>query len=598
MAKNNKKNEKREISFRRNLSLYWSFLKKYKWLFFGILVATAIAQASHTADKFLFKRLIDDGAEFAAGTMGLAAFTEVIVFLLIAFTLVVAIRTVAKWLFIHGLNRMDSALIADLKRRFFNHIVGLSHRFHTEHKTGALISRLQRGARAIETITDLITFDIVSLVVQVIVVGASIFFFSKTTSITLLIVVAAFIGYSLYINQIQRHTRLEANNAEDIEKGIISDVFANIDSVKYFGKEALIKRKYAKLASTTQKSFLKHWDYYRWFESGQIFILGIGTILLLYFPIMSFLAGDITIGTLVFIFTVYGNVVGPMFGFVWGMRRAYEAMADFEDLFEYDKIKNDIEDKEDAKILKVRKGEIEFKDVDFKYHKKKLFDDFNLKIKPNEKVALVGPSGCGKTTLIKLLYRLYDVNNGEILIDGKSIKDFKQESLRSEFSIVPQECVLFDDTILNNIRFSNPSASKEEVMKAIKFAQLDEIISKFPKKENTVVGERGVKLSGGEKQRVSIARALLADKKILVLDEATSALDSETEYEIQQDLDKLLEGRTSIIIAHRLSTIMKADKIVVMKNGKIVQMGKHNSLIRKRGLYRKLWNMQKGGYVK
>ena len=190
-----------------------------------------------------------------------------------------------------------------------------------------------------------------------------------------------------------------------------------------------------------------------------------------------------------------------------------------------------------------------------------------------------------------------DVNSGNILIDGKDIRNFKQESLRKEMSIVPQEPILFDDTIYNNIKFSNPSANKKEIMKAIRFAQLDKVIEGLPKKENTIVGERGVKLSGGEKQRVSIARAILANKKILVLDEATSSLDSETEYEIQKDLEKLMKGRTSIVVAHRLSTIMKADIIVVMKNGKIVQKGTHRDLITEGGEYQRLWDMQRGGYV-
>ena len=224
--------------------------------------------------------------------------------------------------------------------------------------------------------------------------------------------------------------------------------------------------------------------------------------------------------------------------------------------------------------------------------------DFNLKIKPEEKVALVGHSGCGKTTLVNLLNRLYDVDSGKILIEGNDIRDFKQESVRSETGIVPQECILFDDTIYNNIKFADPKASKKEILDAIKFAQLDKIIGNFPKKENTIVGERGVKLSGGEKQRVSIARAILANKKILVLDEATSALDSETEHEIQKSLQKLLQGRTSIIIAHRLSTIMSADRIIVMKNGKIIQQGRHEDLIKQQGEYKKLWNLQKGGYIK
>lgn len=331
--------------------------------------------------------------------------------------------------------------------------------------------------------------------------------------------------------------------------------------------------------------------------SGQMFILAIGAFLLVYFPITSFLNKEITLGTLVFIYSLYGNIASPLFGFVGGMRNFYMAMADFQDLFEYGKIENDIKDKPGAKDLVIKRGEVELRNVDFNYGQRKIFSNLNLKIKPNEKIALVGHSGSGKTTLVKLINRFYDVDKGAILIDGEDIKNFKQESLRGETGIVPQECILFDDTLYNNVKFSKPEASRKEVMEAIKFAQLDKIIKNFTNKEETIVGERGVRLSGGEKQRVSIARAILANKKVLVLDEATSSLDSETEHEIQKDLQKLLQNRTSIIIAHRLSTIMTADRIIVFKEGKIIQQGKHSDLIKQPGEYRKLWTLQKGGYI-
>ena len=331
---------------------------------------------------------------------------------------------------------------------------------------------------------------------------------------------------------------------------------------------------------------------------GQNFILSAGIFSLLYFSINNFLQGEITIGTLAFIYTTFAGLIVYVFGFVHGLRGFYRSMADFQDLFDYGRVSNKIKDKSNAPNLKIGLGTLEFKDVDFNYGKRKMLRKFNLKILENEKVAFVGHSGCGKTTLVKLLNRFYDVNGGSILIDGKDIRNFKQESVRSETGIVPQECVLFDDTIYNNISFANPKASRKDVLNAIKFAQLDKIIMNFSDKENTIVGERGVKLSGGEKQRVSIARAILANKKILILDEATSALDSETEYEIQKDLQKLLKGRTSIIIAHRLSTIMNADRIVVLKNGEIIQMGTHSELIGKSGEYKKLWNLQKGGYIR
>jgi ATP-binding cassette subfamily B protein len=258
----------------------------------------------------------------------------------------------------------------------------------------------------------------------------------------------------------------------------------------------------------------------------------------------------------------------------------------------------------DAPELKIANGEIKFDHVTFTYPKdakkknlrlKYLLEDFNLQIPANKKVAIVGPSGSGKTTITKLLYRLFDVNSGTIIIDNQDIKKVKQHSLRQSMSIVPQEPILFNNSLYFNIAYANPKASREEVWKAIKSAKLDKLIERLTLKENTVIGERGVKLSGGEKQRVSIARALLANKRILILDEATSALDSETEKEIQQDFEKLMQNRTSIIIAHRLSTIMNADIIVVMSKGRIVEVGKHADLLRvPNGLYRKLWGLQQG----
>jgi ABC-type multidrug transport system fused ATPase/permease subunit len=359
-----------------------------------------------------------------------------------------------------------------------------------------------------------------------------------------------------------------------------------------------VKQRYKKLTSTTKNNAIKNWDYWNFTSAGQGAILSIGTFLLIYFSILSFLDGKITIGTLAFIYTTYIGLIGPMFSFVHGIRNFSRAMADFQELFEYGKVQKEVTDKPLAKLADLKNGEIEFSSVNFNYGKRKLFSNFNLKIPAERKYAFVGHSGCGKTTLVKLLYRLYDVDKGSIKVDGINIKDYKQESLRSEMSIVPQEAILFDETIYNNILFANPKAKRRQVMKAIKFAQLDKIIKNFPKKENTIVGERGVKLSGGEKQRVSIARAILADRKILVLDEATSALDSQTEHEIQRDLEKLMQGRTSIIIAHRLSTIMRADRIIVLKKGKIVQMGTHEELIKNAGEYQNLWNLQKGGYIK
>jgi ATP-binding cassette subfamily B protein len=581
-----------------SFKVYLGFLKNYKVLSGIILLLVFFLEARHIAESYLFKVLVDDGTSFAAGTLLRDEFLSILLMLLGVFAIIVFSGFVGRWIEQHLVNVLESKLIIDLKKKYFDHLIELDYGFHVTNKTGNVISRLSRGSDAMEKITDVMTYNIASVVFSFIGVMASLIYFDLTSAIVTLGVVSVFVTFSYYMQKIAQESNVLANDAEDIEKGNISDIFTNVESVKYYGKEKVVEKKFENIINATKDAFMKNWGYYRWLDSANSIIIGIGTFLLLFFPIMRFLNGELDLGTIVFIYSVYGLLVEPLYEFIYGLRSVYSAMADFQSLFEYGKIEKKIIDKPGAQKMVIDEGEVEFKNVSFNYGKRKIFDNFNLKIPKNNKVALVGHSGSGKTTLVKLLYRFYNINAGEILIDGKDIRDFKQDSLRSEMSIVPQECILFDDTIYNNILFSNPSASKEEVMRAIKFAQLDKVIDRFAKKEYTIVGERGIKLSGGEKQRVSIARAILADKRILVLDEATSALDSETEFEIQKDLAKLMKGRTSIIIAHRLSTIMEADKIIVLKNGEIVQQGKHSQLINQPGDYKKFWNLQKGGYLK
>ncbi|MBS3163269.1 ABC transporter ATP-binding protein [Candidatus Woesearchaeota archaeon] len=589
---------KKKIDYKYNLRIYYTLVKKYKYIYTGLLLIILLTQATFLLDRYLFKLLVDNGTSFSIGSITLENFVGFLIFLLIVFLGLILSRTLLNWLELHTINVLESSAIMDLKRKYFNHLINLSHKFFTSVKTGALISKLIRGGKAIEHLTDVIAFNFSPLIFQTLVSAAALIYFDWLSALITMSVMVVFIIFNLWMSRLQQDSSIRRNNTDDTEKANISDIFTNIDSIKYFGKEFLIKKKFAKISELTRKAVLKNWNYYRWTSAGEALILGVGTFLIVYFPILKLLNHEITIGTLVFIYSTYGSLISPLFGFVHGVRTFYDAMADFESLFQYGKIKNEIKDKENAKELKIRDGNIEFKNVTFTYGNRIIFKNFNLKIPKHKKVALVGPSGSGKTTLVKLLYRFYDVDSGSILIDGRDIRDFKQESLRSELSIVPQECILFDDTIYNNLIFSNPKASRQNVFKAIKFAQLDKIINKFPKKENTIVGERGVKLSGGEKQRVSIARALLANKKVLVLDEATSSLDSKTEHDIQKDLPKLMRGRTSVIIAHRLSTIMNADMIIVVDKEKVVQKGKHSDLIKNKGMYRRLWNLQRGGYIK
>jgi ATP-binding cassette, subfamily B, heavy metal transporter len=586
-----------KIDFKYNLKLYWEIISKYKGLIFGLLILILLIEAGTVFDRYLFKIVIDQGTAFAGHSITHNAFVNILLIVGIVFVALAVLKAIIRWFHLHLINVMDANVALDIKNKFLNHLLHLSYNFHTTHKTGSLISKLIRSGSAVERMTDTLVFNFVPLVFQLIVITISINYFDSASAIAIMIVSVVFLVYSFLINQKQQASNILANEAEDLEKANISDIFTNIESIKYYGKEKVIKEKYGAIGETTKQALLKNYGYYRWLSGGQQLILGIGTFFVMYFPVIAVLDGKMTIGTLVFIYTVFAAMLGNLFGFDHGIRNFYRSMADFEALFKYYKVENDIKDKPEAKELVIGDGTIEFRNISFKYKNRPIFSNFNLKIPKNKKIAVIGPSGSGKTSLIRVLYRLYDVEEGEVLIDGKNVKDFKQESLRSSLSIVPQECVLFDESIFNNISFSKPGATKKEVFQAMKFAQLDKIVNEFPNKEDTIVGERGVKLSGGEKQRVSIARAILANKKILVLDEATSSLDSETESEIQKDLQRLMEGRTAIIIAHRLSTIMRADTIVVLDRGKIVQTGTHKELIRKEGMYKRLWNLQKGGYI-
>ncbi len=588
----------KKIDYKHNVSEYLGFLKSYKAVFAFLLAIVIFHESKQVLDKYLFKLIIDNGTQFSSGLLALDLLIKALVIIAIVYASVSAVNWVTNWFKIHLLNILDAGMIYDLKQKYFSHILDLDHNFHTTHKTGSLISRLGRGASAIERLNDILLFDMAPLIFQTIAAVIALLYLDLSASLIILITMVFFVAWGVFMQKVSEKSNVAMNKTEDIEKGNMADFFTNVDSVRYFGKEEFIKNRYKRLTTNTRESQMTNWGYWRSTSTVQSIILTIGTFFLIYFSVRGFLAGQVTIGTLAFIYTVYLGLLGPMFSFVHGVRGISRSMADFQELFEYGKIQSEIKDRENAEDLKITHGEIEFRNIDFGYKdKRKIFKNFSLSIPRNKKIALVGHSGCGKTTLVKLLYRLYDVEKGEILIDGQNIKDVKQNSLRTGMSVVPQECILFDDTLYNNILFSNPKASRRQVMAAIKFAQLDTFVKTLPKREETVVGERGVKLSGGEKQRVSIARAILADKRILILDEATSSLDSETEHEIQKDLQRLMKGRTSIIIAHRLSTIMNADLIVVMKNGKIVQMGSHRELITEGGEYQRLWDFQKGGYV-
>ncbi len=588
---------KSEIDYKYNLNVYFSFLKG-SWLFITILfILIFLLEGTYVIENLILKIIIDSITDYAAGSMLQEALYVVLFSAVAGYISLVIFRITFAFFRMSILNRIDAKAISQMKKTFFTHIVRLSHDFHVTHKTGGLISKLTRCGNSIENFTDTIIFNFAPFLLKSLWIVVIVGYFNIIAAFIIITTMIIFIIFTYFRQKKAEKYNILMNDAEDSEKSIVSDILTNIDSVMLFGKEKHILRKHLQKVQNTKNMQLSYWDSWRMTELGQSLILSIGFILVIILSVFNFIHGQITLGTTVFIFNSFWSLVGNVYGFAGGLRQFSRCMSDFEELFKYKKETPSIVNHTNSIKKKIKKGHIQFEDVSFSYTKKRAIRNVQLNIKPGEKIALVGHSGSGKSTLVKLLYRLYDVQKGKILIDSTPIEKYDIEFLRSEMSVVPQEAILFDESIFENIKFSKPKAKKNEVFAAIKKSQLDTIIKNFPQNEHTIVGERGVKLSGGEKQRVSIARAILANKKILVLDEATSALDSETEFSIQKALQKLLKGKTAIIIAHRLSTIMNVDRIIVLDKGKIVEIGSHSQLLRKKGKYYHLWQLQKGGFI-
>jgi len=586
------KETKTSSTFRKFLSYF-----KGSWgIVIGSLFFGALIEVLMIIDNVVIKGMVDLGESLASGGINLTNAREAFIILLVVFGVAVLIRSTSRYFHIHIENIFKVRLEKKIKEEYFNKIVSQDYEFHTDNQSGVLISKLSRGGSAASALAQTLSL-LYRGGVSLLIVFITISYFSLIPAlITLLTGVVLFL-FSHYKFKLQKEKKSIQNNFEDVEKGFVSNMITNFEIIKFFGRENKIKDAFEKRAEDTRSSQLVVGNYMRGYNWGVSLTLGIGSFLLLYFSFADFLAGNISIGAVVFIFTTFGRMITPIINLTTQMGEIKRNIADLESLFAYDNLVNSVEDKPNAKDISIKRGEINFENVSFAYGSKKIFDDFSLRVKPGEKVAIVGGSGSGKTSLIRLLFRLYDVQKGAITVDGVDIRDVKQEIFRSQMSIVPQDSILFNDTLANNIKFSQPNASKEELRNAIKKSALDSFVNKLDKKEDTLVGERGVKLSGGERQRVSIARAMLARKKIVVLDEPTSSLDSKTEKQIQKGMDNLLRDKTSIIIAHRLSTVMNSDRIIVIGSGKILEEGTHKELLRKKGHYFDLWQLQKGGVI-
>lgn len=501
-----------------------------------------------------------------------------------------------------GLNQLRDSLFAtvgqhairQLAYKTFVHIHGLSLRFHLERRTGGLSRVIERGTKGIEAIVRFSILNTVPTVLEF-VLTAFVFYISYGWHYLFIVVimVGLYIWFTIKASDWRIQIRQKMNTADTEANTHAVDSLLNFETVKYFCNETLEARRFDSSMANYEKAATKIWTSLSWLNFGQALIFGIGMTVLMLMSAYEIFHKTQTLGDFVFINALLIQLSIPL-NFIGSIYRdVRQGLTDIEAMFDLLDVQQEIVDKSDAMPLIVRDGSIRFSQVKFSYDStRQILKDIDFEIPGGKTVAIVGPSGAGKSTISRLLFRFYDVDAGSITIDGQDIRDVTQKSLREAIGMVPQDTVLFNDTIAYNICYGRPSATEEEMRKAAEMAQISKFIEMLPEGFQSMVGERGLKLSGGEKQRVAIARTLLKAPPLLILDEATAALDTTTEQEIQQALDIVSHGRTTLIIAHRLSTVINADEILVLKNGRIIENGTHAELLRKKGLYASMWNKQ------
>ena len=502
-----------------------------------------------------------------------------------------------------GFNQLRDALFArvgqhavrQLAFKTFVHMHELSLRFHLERRTGGLSRVIERGTKGIETI---VRFTILNTAPTLIEFGLTAIIFGVAYGWSYVAVTAVtvwlYIWFTVRASDWRISIRRSMNQSDTDANTKSVDSLLNYETVKYFGNEEMEARRFDKSMASYEKSATQVWTSLGWLNTGQGVIFGLGMTVMMVMSALAVQAGEQTIGDFVFINAMLMQLSVPLnfIGFVY--REIRQGLTDIEQMFALLDVEPEVTDAPDAKPLVVDQGAIRFDDVHFSYDPARpILKGISFEVPAGKTVAIVGPSGAGKSTISRLLYRFYDIQSGRITIDGQNVRDVTQKSLRAAIGMVPQDTVLFNDTIAYNIRYGRIDATDKEIGQAADLAQIGGFIRSLPEGFKAMVGERGLKLSGGEKQRVAIARTILKAPPILILDEATSALDTATEQEIQAALDFVSRGRTTLVIAHRLSTVVGADEIIVLKDGVIAERGTHAELLTQKGLYGSMWDRQR-----
>lgn len=481
-----------------------------------------------------------------------------------------------------------------LSTRVLAHLHSLSLRYHLERRSGAISRDLERGTRSVSSILNYMLFNILPVLVEFALVAVVLLTrYAPVFTLITFGTAAFYVAFTFAITEWRMDFRHRMNRFDSQANGQALDGLTNYETVKYFGNEAMELGRYDDTLNNWERVAVKSQSSMSLLNFGQGAIIALGVTLIMVFATQSIVGGAMGIGDLVLVNAFLLQLFIPLnfLGVVY--RQIKYALADMDLVFKLLERKPEILDRPGVGPLVLHAGSVRFERVDFHYQpQRQILQGVDFTIEPGRKLAVVGPSGAGKSTLARLLFRFYDVTGGRILIDGQDLREVTQDSLRAAIGMVPQDTVLFNESILYNVAYGRPDASRAEIERAARMAHILDFIEGLPKRWDTVVGERGLKLSGGEKQRVAIARTILKRPRILVFDEATSSLDSRTELAIQQTLAEVAESHTTLVIAHRLSTVVDADRILVMAGGRIVEQGTHHRLLAQPGVYADLWELQ------